>query len=603
MKIRLVLILIFCIHFPVRTQTSPVKLDYKIDLTHFDADSFFITLDVKGITGDSAIYQFAVTAPGTYSILDAGRFVGGFKAYDQSDHLLYSYPMNVNQYVIRNASRLARISYEVDDTFDKAMNENTVLPMSGTNLEQSNAVINHQMLVGYFHGYQNYPLCVTYRYNPNWKYGSGAFLQKQQLNVDNYDQLAGTPLIFSERLSADSFSVNKTQISIYCYSETGQITAKDLKIYISKSTQAVNKFLKGLPVQRYAFLFHFRKNPGPVYGAWEHLNSSIYVMPENDVTYIAQTILTMTAHEFFHVLIPLTIHSEEISPFPFDRTVPTRHLWFFEGVTEWASDIMFLRSGMMTEDEYFYQISQKLSRNDAYDSTISMVDLSIGSYSLYSDQYQNVYEKGALVAWLLDMRLLELSHGKKGLRELIFDLKQRYDQKRPFKEDEFFNTIISLTHPEINDFILKFITGTGSLPMGEYLYKLGFQYIPSKPSGRFIPNTGIYDIIYQGNKLIVSNINPADSVNLELGIKNGDELVDLKYLNFDVSAQDPNFYFVYFLMSPGQPFRITVLRNGKSMTLKAIVRQKEDVIKHQIIPLAQLDSNQKQFRRWWLKKL
>ena len=59
----------------------------------------------------------------------------------------------------------------------------------------------------------------------------------------------------------------------------------------------------------------------------------------------------------------------------------------------------------------------------AYDSTYSLRELALTSYSDSGQaQYGNIYMRGALTAGLLDIRLLELSHGERGLQDLIIDL-------------------------------------------------------------------------------------------------------------------------------------------------------------------------------------
>ena len=49
----------------------------------------------------------------------------------------------------------------------------------------------------------------------------------------------------------------------------------------------------------------------------------------------------------------------------------------------------------------------------AFDSTYSLRELALTSYSDSGQaQYGNIYMRGALTAGLLDIRLLELSHGR-----------------------------------------------------------------------------------------------------------------------------------------------------------------------------------------------
>src|SRR4030095_5497772 len=57
-------------------------LAYSIDLNRRADDLFHVTLRVTGLGPDNAIYQFASTAPGTYQVMNIGRYVKAFLAYD-----------------------------------------------------------------------------------------------------------------------------------------------------------------------------------------------------------------------------------------------------------------------------------------------------------------------------------------------------------------------------------------------------------------------------------------------------------------------------------------------------------------------------------------
>ena len=68
-----------------------------------------------------------------------------------------------------------------------------------------------------------------------------------------------------------------------------------------------------------------------------------------------------------------------------------------------------------------------------YDSTWSLRELALTSYSDSGQaQYGNIYMRGALTAGLLDIRLLELSGGQRGLQDLIVDLTHRFGKRRAF---------------------------------------------------------------------------------------------------------------------------------------------------------------------------
>lgn len=57
-------------------------LEYAVDLNDRSGDPFKVTLRVDDVGPENAVYQFASTAPGTYQVLDIGRFVRTFEAVD-----------------------------------------------------------------------------------------------------------------------------------------------------------------------------------------------------------------------------------------------------------------------------------------------------------------------------------------------------------------------------------------------------------------------------------------------------------------------------------------------------------------------------------------
>lgn len=109
---------------------------------------------------------------------------------------------------------------------------------------------------------------------------------------------------------------------------------------------------------------------------------------------------------------------------------------------------------------------------------MSLSQMSLTCYNEGGLQFGNVYNKGALVAALLDIRLLELSGGTKGLREIILQLIETYGPENAFSEENFFDDLAVLTgYPtEVADFLNKYVKGTDPLPMTEYFNKLGIAF-------------------------------------------------------------------------------------------------------------------------------
>jgi predicted metalloprotease with PDZ domain len=575
-----------------------LSIHYDVDITKLEADSFYVNLSVQGWNADSAVFQFASTAPGTYEVEDAGRFVGGFRAFDASGKELSTYLRSTNQYVIRNSRSLSKIAYAMDDTYGSLLHS-LPAPMGGTNIEKDNALVNGQMVFGFFKGHQSNPITVTYRFPKDWKIGTALEEKNGTYYAESYDQLVDSPVLLGN-LSTAAIKIGGTKVDIYCYSQNGVLTADSLAVYLKTMLKAADKFIDGLPVKHYAFLFHFRKDIGMRFGAWEHSYSSEYYMPERPLQETAALLLSFTSHEFFHIITPLNIHSEIIAHFNFETPVPSQHLWLYEATTEWAAQMMQICGGIYSEKEFLDQLTQKMRRSDRFDTKVSLTELSLGSYGALRSQYENIYYKGALTVMLLDMRLLELSKGKMGLRDIIKKLSKQYGPKKSFPEKDFFDLFVKMTYPEINDFFSRYIKGAEPLPLKEFLAKAGYEYIPMSKTGKFRGTAGRFTPSFADSVVIAANVDSTDSVNLESGLRNGDVLLKLGYQGQSVSIMDPNAGRLFGSLQFTEPFSWVVRREGKELTLNGHAGRTEIIERHKIVPTEKVSKEQEEFRRWWL---
>lgn len=590
-------IIILLFHTGLSVAGTPFH--YHVDVTDTAMDSFSVTLNISGLKGDSIIYQFAATAPGTYQVMDVGRLVGSFAASDAKGRTLSSYRLSTNQFVIHHASSISKVEYRISDSFDENLQPHPIYLMCGSNIEDDNVQINPHMVFGYFHGHQSDAIEVSVAHPKEWTLGTALPFRNGVYHADTFDRLVDSP-IFGGRMEKSGFKVGGTDVDMYIYSASGEVTADHFREPLRELLVAADKFLDGLPVKHYTFLFHFRPNPNELgtTGAWEHSYSSSYALPENILAHGPEALLGIIAHEFFHIVTPLNIHSEIIEEFNFVKPVASQHLWLYEGTTEWASDMMQVRGGLMNDIEYMAAISGKLNNNDSYDPSVSLVDLALGSFDRYVPQYPNIYEKGALTAMLLDMRLLELSNGQKGLQEVIKTLSQRYGPKRAFPEHEFFDIFIKETYPEIADFIDRYIKGTEPLPVEEYLAKAGYTYERSYRTGKYRPNAGKFSLGFDGTHVRVIALQEADSVTRELGLQVGDAVLKFVHNGTEVGIFQ-GVQGVIAQLKPGEEIGWMIRRGDQDMRLTAKARLTEVVENHKITPMTKLTQKQEQFRKWW----
>ncbi len=455
-------------------------LEYHVNLNDRSGDTFKVRLKNPKLSADNEIYQFASTAPGTYQVMDMGRFVRNFKALDKAGKEIAVSQISTNQFKISKPKAVQEIVYEIAETWDTPVNENRIYRMCGSSLEDDHALINGQTVFGFPQGMQNTPLKIKLEYPQEWQIGTPLEKDKEGFYLaKNYDFIVDSPILLGRLTFADT-KVKGTDIELFTYSKTDKIKSAQLLEAMSQMLKAAGDFLQELPVKRYTFLFHFEDQSA---GAWEHSYSSEYIYRESEWNErLAKSITSTAAHEFFHIITPLNIHSEIIENFNFVTPTASEHLWLYEGTTEWASDFMQFRGGMITLEELFQELGTKILVNERrFDPKYSLSQISLTSYTPEGQkQYGNVYMRGAIVAGLLDIRLLELSGGKRGLREVVLELAKKYGPNKSFPEKEFFDVFTAMTYPEIGDFFKAYIRGAEPLPLAEYYAKIGILYSPSE---------------------------------------------------------------------------------------------------------------------------
>ena len=475
------------------------EYQYTIDLTRVVNDQVYVELKTPTLTTttNETIFYLPKIIPGTYAIEDFGRYVNDLKAFDKKGKELEVEKTSTNSWKIKSASKLGKISYWMDDTFDTEKGDPKIFEPAGTNIEAStNFLLNNGGLFGYFDQLKNIPFQIRVIRDKEL-YGSTGLIAQQNgvllkldkengegnqkradlYKTDNYDQLVDSPIMYAKADTA-VIKVADTEVLIGSYSPNAKIKAKEIASTVRDVLMAQKEFLGGkLPVEKYAFIFYWTDKPVKSIGALEHSYSSVYHMPETSIDKIGGYLKDFVAHEFFHIVTPLTIHSEEIHQFDFNEPKMSKHLWLYEGVTEYFAQTVQVKYGLMSRDQYLDEIHQKLLTADRFYDEVPFTEISLGALDKYANQYYNVYQKGAIIGLCLDIKLRQLSKGAYGIQSLIADLSRHFGKSSAFKDDELFVRIASLTYPEIGEFLNRYVGGPEKLPLQEIFASVGIQYV------------------------------------------------------------------------------------------------------------------------------
>jgi predicted metalloprotease with PDZ domain len=568
---------------------------FYIDLNNRSTNIFTVTLEPDNLTEKNNIYQFAATAPGTYQTMNIGTYVKSFKAFDINDSVINTKHISTNQWSLSSPEKIKKIVYQVSDTWNAKVDSNYIYMMSGTVIEKNDVLINGQCVFGYFENMQSSPIKVKINYPKDWLIGTALPLdQDGYYDADTYDKIVDSPILLG-KLTKSSIQIGSTAIDVYTYSVTDMIKSANMVNMLKDILNAENDFMEGLPVNHYTFLFHFENLDA---GAWEHSYSSEYVFHEAPLTdNFSEEIKATVAHEFFHILTPLNIHSELVEKFNFVKPVMSQHLWFYEGVTEWAAHMLELRDTLITLQQYFDVLKNELNANDTYKQDLSLTDLGVHSTEM-PDQYPNIYMKGPLVAGLLDIRLLELSHGKTGLREVVHELFKMYGPKKSFSENNFFDDFTKLTYPEIADFFDKYIKHANKLPLKEYYNWLGIDYTEIAGFDSTKVSLGIQVRFNNNHKLVIESVLDTSP---NVGVFLPGDILE-KYDGNDITLGSyQKMLSKTKTLKVGEGLNITVSREGKKVNL--FVKAGAQAIKHVIKINPDATPEQIALRNAWLKNL
>jgi predicted metalloprotease with PDZ domain len=568
----LILLLLLCGTVAANAQN---KYRYTLNLNNVKDDKIEVELVPPVLKGKEVIYNFPKIVPGTYSEDDFGRYIESFVALDKAGKELPVEKININSWKISNAPKLAKIKYKVNDSFDDKAGGKAIFEPCGSNIQQdTNYLINNHCFFGYFSDLKNVPFEVTVLH-PSTMYGGTPLTDLDKRNTvdrftaNNYNFLVDNPIMYAAPDTA-TITVGKSQVLLAVYSPQKKMTASFLSEKLKNLLQAQVSYLGGtMPVKKYAFLVYLNNGGGlsGSQGALEHSYSSVYYMPEGTDDNIVQFFLDVASHEFFHIVTPLNLHAEQIHYFDFNEPKMSEHLWLYEGTTEYHAHLAQERYGLITKDDFIKTIGQKINlAKNIYNDSLPFTVMSANVLHQYSKQFGNVYQKGALIAMCIDLKLRKLSNGKKGIIDMILDLSKTYGKDKPFKDEELFAAIEKTTYPEIKQFLETYVAGSTKLPLKEVLLEAGVELIPlfETKDSTFSLGGLVYYPPGEDKKMRISDVSNMNAFGKAMGYKKDDELVSINGQPADAATMNKIIPPLYKTAKPGDILTIVVKRKNEN---------------------------------------
>lgn len=469
---------------PYRNTTS--TYNYEVDLTQMKGDKLKVNLLLTGIAEETLSYCFPKIVPGIYGAMDFGKYISDLQAYDEKGSALTVKKSGVNCWEIAGARNIRNLTYVVDDTwevFDFEMEEGFYKSASSS-FGPKSLVLNNNCVFGYIKGYEQTPINISVGKPTTYYAATSLKKQSPKEGVDvftaaSYHELVDNPILYA-RPDTTLLKFEDIEVEVACYSSSGRKISREIAEHIRPLIENQRAYLGGkLPVSRYTFLLYHNLNPDQnsyMGDGLEHSHSTLilFYMPM-DLKIIKENVYGIASHEFFHTLMPLGIHSHEIANYNFNDPKFSRHLWLYEGMTEYFTLHMPIKQNVQKLEDFLREVQKKIKDSKGFDPNLSLTELSMNPMDK-QDQYYNVYLKGALVNLCMDIELREHSQGAYGVQNLVADLLAKYGPHKSFEDDAFFEEVIQLTgHEGLREFIDSYIKGTQPLPLKAYLAKVGLD--------------------------------------------------------------------------------------------------------------------------------
>lgn len=595
-----------------KATTEEVKVT--IDLNQVKDDKVMVTVTPPKFSSNEVVYHIPKTVPGTYSTDNYGKLIDDLKAFDAKGKELATTKTDDNSWKISNSKKLSKITYWVNDTYDTekggGFGKEDIFSPAGSNiLEGKNFMLNNHCFVGYFEGKTeiNYVLTVLH---PATLFGATSLIDTNKSDtIDNfvatrYFEITDNPIMYSKP-DYETFMVDGMEILLSVYSPSGTHSAKSIMPDLEKTMRAQKTFLGPINNnKRYTVLLYLSDMQGDDakgFGALEHHTSTTVVFPEMmPAAAIAEQMKDVVSHEFFHIVTPLSIHSKEIQFFDYNNPKMSKHLWMYEGVTEYFANLFQVNQGLISADEFYERMNGKIRNAATLNDTMPFTEMSANVLvEPYKDQYLNVYEKGALIGMCIDIIIREKSNGQKGILDLMKKLSKEYGTEKPFDDEELFAKITSLTYPEVGEFLNTYVAGKTPINYDFFYAKMGVTKSKvQKPINPFLKDQSTPYITVNPTTKEISVI-PSTELNdfmTNLGIKGGDIIVsinDVKYNNdnvYDMIMESQNW-------KVDDPITVTISRDGKEQTIKGKVKLSMDEVEGYNFT----DTTKEKLHSGWLK--
>ncbi|MDB5156259.1 MAG: family metallopeptidase [Mucilaginibacter sp.] len=496
-KLFLIIVIALLTVGAIFAQPAPKPIYYAISFPNAAHHEAEIVMTIPQIDGPLRLHMSRSSA-GRYATHEFGKNVYNVKAYNVDGTPLSLKQTDGDVYEIAEHGDVVKVSYTLfanwtDGTY--------------ASIDPSHAHLNMPAVFMWLANADQRPL--KFEFDDLDKYGwkVATQLKHEGANIysaPNMQYMMDSPTELSA-FKATSWDVvntdgKKQKINLTIHSSDDQSTIDNFGKMVQKVVQEEKAVYGEFPAYDYGeYTFLDDVYPTNSGDGMEHRNSTCIVDESEKVAGNEVDLLSTFSHEYFHSWNVKRIRPKSLEPFNFDHANMSNELWFAEGFTQYYGELLLVRAGFHTPEEYTRTIgglvnsvlntpgaakypATEMSRKAVYTDAGVAIDP-----TNYTNNFTTYYYYGGAIALALDLRLRsEFNLTLDDYMRTVWLARGKV--MRPYTIPDLQSDLAKLTkNPKFAaDFFSKYIYGVEKNNYEQLLAKAGFVLRKMQPGKAWI---------------------------------------------------------------------------------------------------------------------
>ncbi len=542
---------------------------YHVDLAERAAQQVTIEARFSEVASETLDFHLPVWRSGLYLVLDFVGTVSGIEVTDGNGQ-----PLAFEQ-TAKSSWRVQRPSASVGDVIVTYRIYADSLTDRTRHVTAEHAFLNPAAVFIYADGFRDEPVEVELDLPEDWQAASGMEQPEPGLfTAPHYDRLVDSP-IEAGTFDLVTFEAGGMTIDFLIdgiWDGDEERLANDIGAIVEASVEVFASANRPLPTDRYLFLLH--SGPG-LGGGTEYYNSTVvHTDPrafwDEDRW---QGFLGLMAHEFFHTWNVKRFRPASIDRYDYQNINYTELLWVAEGLTSYYDQLLPVRAGLVSVDDYRDQLAETIGGvidNPGYSQdTLARASLEAWTKGFHRgadraadkpNRTVSFYSQGGLLGLVLDLEIRRISNGARSLDTVMSAL---YDDfplgGGGFTYADFRSRLATAGGSALADRLDGWVYDTQPLPIAEALESIG--WLLEREDTADDPVQVSINAPLSGNPPVVRYAR-LDGAAWRAGLNAGDELLAL-----DGVRIGSGFNALLRRYTPGDEVELTFFRDGVLKTL------------------------------------